>query len=398
MLIVDPIFRGSRLHYSYLASRGAERRGVQPHILTRTEAITDHYEELFNDISATLHPEIELPEGFWYGRIGIDGCMTLVEKMLALHAEFCFDNIFIAGLNELRPDLADACDAHDMAPLANVCVTGVEYDATYLLRGSGLPPVRNPLKAARRKTVVFLRKERQRYWLRRLHKAMPLFKTAVLDERAFDPNLRVDRWQSRLLALPDTPPDPPQIGGVTDYSDKGTTTLLLVGRQDRRKGLFDVVHALRKFDPSVRHIRTVLCGSLSEDTEKLRSALNGMGEKLLWNDGYLPEAEIQSWYQSTDYVVLPYTRDFEGSSGVMANAMRAGRPVISTDHGCIGYRVKKFDLGSVYEAGNPEALRDLLAQLPERHEERFDELSRNCKNYARKCNPDEFARAIFRQS
>ena len=45
MLIVDPIFRGSRLHYSYLASRGAERRGVQPHILTRTEAITDHYEE-----------------------------------------------------------------------------------------------------------------------------------------------------------------------------------------------------------------------------------------------------------------------------------------------------------------------------------------------------------------
>ena len=126
----------------------------------------------------------------------------------------------------------------------------------------------------------------------------------------------------------------------------------------------------------------MLYGRLTPETEKYRGTLKHLGRVFEWHEGYFPEEEIQRQYREADYVVLPYARDYSGSSGVFAYAMAYGRPCIATSHGCIGYRVRHFGVGYTYTARATESLSRVLSSLARPGGEAYVEMRERCLAYA----------------
>ena len=67
--IVDPIFKASRLQYSHYVALQAQKLGMDIHIIARTDAYTELYDELFADIPHSLYEVAGLPDDFWFGKI-----------------------------------------------------------------------------------------------------------------------------------------------------------------------------------------------------------------------------------------------------------------------------------------------------------------------------------------
>lgn len=61
-------------------------------------------------------------------------------------------------------------------------------------------------------------------------------------------------------------------------------------------------------------------------------------------------------FRAARCVVLPYRMSHLGSSGVMLQALMAGRPLLVPDQGLMGWRVRNFGLGLTYA---PEDMRDV---------------------------------------
>ena len=107
ILIVDPILRGSRLVNTSHAIAGFRQRGWQAHLLTRREAVTEHYRELLagSDASVTCGP-LPVPSETWFEKLSpetIRSCMTEIER---LTAQYPITTIFFTGWNEFFPALA----------------------------------------------------------------------------------------------------------------------------------------------------------------------------------------------------------------------------------------------------------------------------------------------------
>jgi hypothetical protein len=61
-------------------------------------------------------------------------------------------------------------------------------------------------------------------------------------------------------------------------------------------------------------------------------------------DRFVPEAEFMECFAASDWVLIPY-RGFRFSSGILANAIGAGRPVIAGESGLVGRWVRERGLG-----------------------------------------------------
>ena len=70
--------------------------------------------------------------------------------------------------------------------------------------------------------------------------------------------------------------------------------------------------------------------SYRNELQRLCSDL-GLAARVRFVDRYLAESELQHLVSRADVVVIPYDSDVQVSSGVLADAVAAGRPVVATD-------------------------------------------------------------------
>jgi glycosyltransferase involved in cell wall biosynthesis len=112
------------------------------------------------------------------------------------------------------------------------------------------------------------------------------------------------------------------------------------------------------------------------------------------SEGFFPEALMQRHYAGADFVILPYTPDFDGSSAVLASACAHGKPVITTDHGIIGFRVRRHALGFVYPSGDTPALAAVVKRLPQPGGQPYRSLAGNCLRFAAANSIAAFQKAI----
>lgn len=109
------------------------------------------------------------------------------------------------------------------------------------------------------------------------------------------------------------------------------TVLLFFGSLRPDKGLEHLLEALAAVGPEVHlwvvgHVDSRSHPDLDHYVGKARAA--GVGDRVSFLDGWLPDDEIPGVFQACDLVVAPYTRDFAGQSGVLAVARRYGVPAI----------------------------------------------------------------------
>ncbi len=130
--------------------------------------------------------------------------------------------------------------------------------------------------------------------------------------------------------------------------------LVYIGSAQLRRGYDRLLRLALETDAAVAH-----CGRRMPDTgaeaAALRDELLARG-RLLETDGpYQDPATADAFIQAANCVVLPY-REHLGSSGIMLQALRAGRPVVAPDEGLMGWRTRTFDLGVVTRPGDDRDL------------------------------------------
>lgn len=381
ILVVDPILRGSRLINSRLAIAACLQRGWTAHLLTRQDAITDHYRELFGSSDHRLHATVPVPPGVWFDKLSPPVVKACLDEMARLAAAHEIRAIFFTGWNEFFPTLPLKVWRRSGC-LSSLPCLAIDYAPGFWLKPTASEPWRERMKSFAKRTATRLALARFRG-----------LKFLLLDERVLTDELSdlPAGLRHRHVWIPDPAPAPEM--GATPPPPGQIPTVLAVGLQTARKGLVDLVELLERNPSLAVHVHLV--GRLASDTESLRDRLKALSPRQFsWSEGFWPERVVQQHYAAADFVILPYARSFDCSSAVLAMACGHGKPVIVTDHGVIGHRVRQHGLGAAYPSRNPAALAAVLQKLPPPGSPGYQSWSANGRQFARANSVEKYQEAV----
>lgn len=136
---------------------------------------------------------------------------------------------------------------------------------------------------------------------------------------------------------------------------KGKTKLLFVGSIDQRKGLFDVLEALKNFE---KEFEIIVCGGFGTDECKVRfeEYKKAYGEKLKFL-GYVKCEEKRQAFLESDILILPSYG--EGLPIVIMEALTAGCAVVASDVGAIPEIVNEKN-GVLVKAGDKTKIQEVV--------------------------------------
>ena len=109
--------------------------------------------------------------------------------------------------------------------------------------------------------------------------------------------------------------------------------MLFAGRIERNKGVFDLLEIAKRFDTNgQRAISFDLCGEGSALPElRQRAAELSLSDRFRCH-GHCDRATMRMKFEQSHIVVVPTTGDFvEGFNQVVAEAVLAGRPVVTSE-------------------------------------------------------------------
>jgi glycosyltransferase involved in cell wall biosynthesis len=145
---------------------------------------------------------------------------------------------------------------------------------------------------------------------------------------------------------------------------------LHLGSPERRKGLPDVIEAFGQLrrerggktgvgggEPLLLRVGSN-AGLRAAERAKLAALVDAGWAVTV--ECFVPSEDLMEYFAACDWVLLPY-RKFRYSSGVLANAIGAGRPVIASDYGEIG-RVVRCLNGRAFPPGSAAGLKNALAR------------------------------------
>jgi len=143
----------------------------------------------------------------------------------------------------------------------------------------------------------------------------------------------------------------------------GGSTILFFGLIRPYKGLDTLITALGLLREQGVEARLVVAGDPLEPVDGYRELARHIGveERIDWRLGFVARDAIAPLMAEAALVALPY-REID-ASGVLADAIGHGRPVVVSDLGALGETVRRFGAGETAEPGNPKALADALARL-----------------------------------
>lgn len=133
--------------------------------------------------------------------------------------------------------------------------------------------------------------------------------------------------------------------------------LLFVGSLDKRKGIIDLLKALKCLKNEYSFILHI-CGQLTdpEIKDEFNNLLNDLGNSVV-NHGYVSGIEKQSIYELADVLVLPSYG--EGMPIVIMEALATGCAIVCTNVGAIP-EIVKTENGLLFAPGDIDALTDSI--------------------------------------
>jgi glycosyltransferase involved in cell wall biosynthesis len=215
--------------------------------------------------------------------------------------------------------------------------------------------------------VERLRQWREKRTVSRILRHPRLQYLFCLDPFAIEP-LRRFHSRVRPVALPD-PVQPAQLAVRScDLRQElaiapGRTVLLLFGSLTARKGVYPLLDALATLSPQLcQQLCLLLVGesNIAGDLEsRIQQLCQSRPVQIIRRYEFIPESEIQAYFQLADVVLAPYQRHV-GMSGILMLAAAAGTPVLSSDYGLMGAMVRHHQLGLTVDS---TSIRDIAAGL-----------------------------------
>jgi glycosyltransferase involved in cell wall biosynthesis len=153
--------------------------------------------------------------------------------------------------------------------------------------------------------------------------------------------------------------------GASEAMAPGTVTLAYPSSVHRERGFFSFPEAVRhcqsRSDGGLSRLRFIFrtCvpeSSLSREEAGVCKQLTGLGCKIV--HGHLSNEAMVDFYERADIVLNPYPRKSfrDRTSGNFADAMRFGKPVISSVGTWAGRLVDSLQVGATFEDGDPVSL------------------------------------------
>lgn len=145
----------------------------------------------------------------------------------------------------------------------------------------------------------------------------------------------------RVLVIPHGAATPPAEGATARRTADGPVRLLTWGLLGPGKGIEWAIDAMAGLHDLVPRLEYVVAGTThpkvrERDGEAYREMLTDRASRspasgrVVFDDTYRDLASLTELIQSADLVVLPYDSKDQVTSGVLVDAVAAGRPVVST--------------------------------------------------------------------
>lgn len=134
--------------------------------------------------------------------------------------------------------------------------------------------------------------------------------------------------------------------------------LLLIGILARYKGLDTLVNALS----SVRGKYHLIVAGYNQEyfDDELLSFKEKLKSHITFDLHYLSEKEYAKYLSAADFVLLPYSKRFDGASGPLTDAVLFKKTVIASNHASLGKIIRENSLGVLFETGNAEELKTAI--------------------------------------
>ncbi len=163
------------------------------------------------------------------------------------------------------------------------------------------------------------------------------------------------------------------------YGAKKPLTIFFLSILDefhKYKGLMDLLHAVAQVKQKIPNIQLIVGGEgkLKNFYKSLTSAL-GIQANVEFI-GFIPDEDLNRYYQSASVFALPSTTHQEGFGMVLLEALACGTPVISTPLVGVAQELERYQCGVVVNPHNPTELSSALLDLLT-HEKRRQTLAKN---------------------
>lgn len=133
---------------------------------------------------------------------------------------------------------------------------------------------------------------------------------------------------------------------------------LLFGALDGRKGIYQLLEALLLLPSDLCHkLCLVFVGAAnSKEKEliesKVATVCQSQPVQILRHYEFVPEQDVQGYFQLADVVLAPYQRHV-GMSGILLLAAATQKPVLSSNYGLMGEIVQQYSLGLTLDSTVP---------------------------------------------
>lgn len=167
--------------------------------------------------------------------------------------------------------------------------------------------------------------------------------------------------------------------------NSGLTVFLFFGMIRKDKGikcLFDACQKIRQ-----KKFKLIVAGSPFDYTkEQIKKSVSQarLQNQAILNLDYLEEEELGYYFSAADAIIFPYTTLYTGGSGPLVKEAAAyGLPAIASNVSEMGYLVKTFKLGLVFEPENSLDLAKKMEHFIHLDKKTKTFFSKNIKNFAK---------------
>jgi glycosyltransferase involved in cell wall biosynthesis len=140
--------------------------------------------------------------------------------------------------------------------------------------------------------------------------------------------------------------------------------VLFFGEIRHEKGLIYLIRATQAIRARIPDLCLVIAGrprhiEMSECLTEIETA--GLKDVVITRLQHIEDNLVEAYFSSADLVVLPYLAITQ--SGVLFEAMTAGRPVVATDVGALGPTVQESQAGYVVPPGQVQPLAEAIVAV-----------------------------------
>jgi len=216
---------------------------------------------------------------------------------------------------------------------------------------------------------------------------------------------RISKFNSHAKAI--YLPDPVQIYSESDSQveklrenlgiQPGRTVFLMFGVPQKRKGIYQLLEAIALFPSELcQKFCLLVVGPKSSDTlvqTRMAELSESLPIQIISHDKFVPDREIQPYFQVSDVILAPYQRHI-GMSAILVRAAAAQKPVLSSNYGLMGEMVKRYELGITVDSSVPAEIAKGLSQFLVKSPTDFCDFH-NLKSFAEQNSAEKFANTIL---